>query len=195
MRSCSQEINVLLFYPNHTHKLDRNFLWITNGGLILTRLYLFKSQLLGLLAQKANYQKIPSCCCHLETDTEDGLVWFQGVSQATAARQARRGPLEKAGCYWPCGHWGYEKALVLRTLEWTPLPEGPRRTTLEEGRPSWNPELFRISGVGRERSGQETNVRDGYQKCQRVTHSSQIPDPESAHRFVGCSLSSTRHQK
>ena len=60
MRSRGQEINVLLFYQNHTHKPDRNFLGITNGGLILTRLYLFKSQIPGPVAQKANYQKISS---------------------------------------------------------------------------------------------------------------------------------------
>ena len=54
---------------------------------------MFKSQLLGLVAQKANYQKISSCGCHSETDTEDSLVWLQGSSWATAAGP---GPLEKA---------------------------------------------------------------------------------------------------
>lgn len=69
MRSCSQEINVLLLYQNHTHKLDRNFFGITNGGLILTRLYLFKSQIPGLVAQKANYQKISSAAAVIKRQT------------------------------------------------------------------------------------------------------------------------------
>lgn len=51
MKSFNQEINLffLLLDQNYTHQLDRNLLWITNGGrgLILTRLYLFKSQILG----------------------------------------------------------------------------------------------------------------------------------------------------
>lgn len=60
MKSWSLKINFLLLYQNHTHKFVRNFSWITNKGLILTRLYLFKSQVLGLAAQKANYRKISS---------------------------------------------------------------------------------------------------------------------------------------
>lgn len=99
-RSCSQGINVLLSYRNHTHKLDRNFLWITNRGLILTRLYLFKSQGSWVwLLKKANYQKISSCRCHSKTDTEDSLAWFQGSSwPQLLARQANQGPLETPGC-------------------------------------------------------------------------------------------------
>lgn len=66
---------------------------------------------------------MPCVHCRQGTDTFGSFNGTESLFQSQLLLASPSATNKHRVVYWPCGNWGYEKALVLRTGECRPLPE------------------------------------------------------------------------